>query len=815
MATTQAPPRHQRVSKSPPGGQMWALPVTPIAAGFAVLCASTALSGVLQGTLWVFYLPIAITLVVGVGMLLRSLHTMPTLVALAQMFALLCLLTMSFTSSGILLVLPGPAALSDLVGVLQKSVVDVRTEVPPVAPDTPILCLVLVSVGLVAVTVDMLAVEAEAPAASGLVLLCVYAVPASLADEMLPWWSFVLGASAFAALLAVDGRQKHRAWRGRRSGLPGYGQGTPSHEATGIVAVSIVLAMIVGATFTVIGTVGRLPDGANGTGSGDGTLGVKPFTKLSGLLRNQSNQPMFQVSGMPQDAYLQLVTLDQYVDNDGWQVGAQINGGASLTGPSLGTGAGPTQRVTIEPVNWLDRFAPLYGVAFAVSGLGTNWHYDTTTATLNTSTDQNPGSYVEQAMMMQPTSQQLRDEGVLTLDDTDKRYQQKVTVSTRVLELIAQVTRGQATTFDKVAALTRYLNDGENGFTYTLDAVRKDTSIPRLDDFLFNTKSGYCEQYASALGAMLRSMNIPTRLAIGFTPGVVSAQDSTRTITGADAHAWVEVDFPDYGWVNFDPTPAGERVVVPPYMSDTTQSGSNSTQSTTGVHTTTPTTGAVKSSASTPSSSATAPGAQQSDPLNPAAPPVWAFLLALLLAVALTVLAFFVVRGRLGRVHVPRGLALALAIAGWALVVVLAVAYVSWWLAGLVLIAGLVATPAVMREYRRRSRLGRVAALGSDAPSAAWDELLAEAVDRGAATIPTETVRATGRRLVREHDLDETGREALRLVITAVEGAWYGERPHPDPSLVRAMTELRASLHRAAPLAWRAKVLPRSVLPSR
>ena len=820
-ATDMRPPQHRRPAPPPLEEPAWTVPATPIAAGFAVLCAATALSGVVQGTLWLFYLLIAIGLVVGTGMLLRQLRTPPPLVALGELFALLCLITMSFSTNGILLVLPGPQALADIGDVLHQSVAAVQTEVPPVPADSPILCLIVIAIGLVAVVVDMLAVEAKAPAASGLVLLCVYAVPASLADEMLPWWSFVLGSAAFATLLAVDGRAKHKAWRGRRTGLPGYNQGAPSHEASTVVIISIVLALVVGGTFTLIGTVGRLPGGGS-DGDGGGPFGLKPYTKLAGLLTGQTNVEFFRVSGLKDEDYLRLVTLDRYVDNDGWQVGAQIAGGDQLGGRDLaGSGGGPVTTISIQPNQFKDQWAPVFGRPKQVNGLGSDWRWDSTAGTLWSPGAQQFGGYVEQAQLAMPSADQLRAEGVVDESHVDARYKQQITVSARVRQLISQVTGGLGSTFDKVRALTLYLNSGENGFKYSLDATQKDTSVSALDDFLFNTKTGFCEQYASALAAMTRAMGIPTRVAIGFTPGVpYNGDPNVKTITGGDAHAWVEVNFPDYGWVRFDPTPAGTRVVSPPYMNDNTQSnGADTLPSSAG------STGPTSTSAAhSTSQSAAAPADTRNDAstsfLNPSAPPVWVTTVVLVAAIALSVVLSLRRRrsatGKRARMKWPRWLPphwlIPAAIVGWALVVVLLSSYVSWWLTAFLLLAMACVAPSAIRAWRRRDRLHQVAALGAEAAAAAWAEVLAESVDRGSSVSPTETIRAAGRRLARDHELDEPGREALRQVITAVERSWYGGRENADPSLVAAVDELRASLHRTAPLAFTARVLPRSVV---
>jgi transglutaminase-like putative cysteine protease len=818
MAMTDVqPPRHtaRPPQPPPPADPVWTVPTTPIAAGFAVLAAATALSGVVQGTLWLFYLLIAIGLIIGTGMLLRSLRLAPPLVAIGELFALLCLLTMSFSTNGILLVLPGPAALRDLSDVLGQSVTAVQTEVPPVPADSPILCLIVIAIGLVTVVVDMLTVEAKAPAASGLVLLCVYAVPASLADEMLPWWSFVIGAAAFATLLAVDGRAKHKAWRGRRTGLPGYSQGAPNHEASSVVIVSIVLALIIGSTFTVIGTVGRLPGGGGG-GIAGGPFGLKPYAKLQGLLTGQVNVEFFRVTGLKSEEYLRLVTLDKY-DGDGWEVGAPIASGDQLGQHVLDTkpiGDGKVTTITIQPNQFEEQWAPVFGQPVSVSGLGSEWRWDPTAGTVWAPGTQQYGSYVEHAQLAAPTADQLRAEGVLDESRVDARYRQPAPVDAKVTSLVKQLTGGQTSSFDKVRALTQYLNSGQNGFKYSLDATAQDPKAPKLDDFLFNTKRGFCEQYASALAAMTRSMGIPTRVAIGFTPGVpFNGDPNVRTITGGDAHAWVEINFPDYGWIRFDPTPAEPRVVPPPYMTDNSPAGGADTlPSHTGSAGPT-STAAAKPTAPSDTAPTNTPGSSDTSFFNPTAPPLWILVVMLLLAIGLGVL-LSLVRRKLFTLPPwipPKWLGPA-AVGASALVVLLLTSYISWWLTGFVLLLMVCAAPAAIRIVRRRRRLHQIAELGADAAGAAWAEVIAESVDRGTVVPPTETVRAAGRRLAREHELDEPGREALRQVITAVEGSWYGGREAADPALATAVDELRASMHRTAPLAFGARVLPRSVI---
>jgi transglutaminase-like putative cysteine protease len=114
-----------------------------------------------------------------------------------------------------------------------------------------------------------------------------------------------------------------------------------------------------------------------------------------------------------------------------------------------------------------------------------------------------------------------------------------------------QVTAGSTSPYAAVVALESWFRSG-GGFTYDEQPPRPE-GLPPLVDFVTRTKAGYCQHFAGAMALMLRWLGIPARVAAGFTSG--KFQDGTWTVTDHDAHAWVEVWFPRYGWLTFDPTP--------------------------------------------------------------------------------------------------------------------------------------------------------------------------------------------------------------------------------------------------------------------
>ncbi|TWP50242.1 transglutaminase domain-containing protein [Lentzea tibetensis] len=786
-------------------GIEWSASATPWIAALAVLCSSTALAGVIEGGLWLVHIAVAIAVVTGTGALLRSTRLPAPVVGLGQLLALLCLLVTIFTRTGFLFLLPGPTSLGDLLTVLGDSIGQVQTGVPPVEATAAIRCLVMVAIGLVTILVDTLAVAAAAPAASGLVLLCVFAVPASLAEEMLPFWTFIFGAAAFALLLAVDGQHRHEAWRGRLGTGASSGSGS---SATAVAAIAMVIALVVGAGFTLVGTIGRLPGSGNGIGgSGSSGLGIKAMTNLRGMLNQGRTRELFHVRGLQTDTYLRATTLDRYVPNSGWERGGDPSGRpvqGELPRPPGDRGEGKTSRVDIDPVGWRDFWLPVYGSPRRLDTPDDDYLYDPDRGIVFAQNQRKPEPYQLETVLDVPTADQLRR----AVGDVpiDRSYFAADGVEEPVAQLARDITKDATNQFDKAAKLYEHFTNPVHGFKYKLE-TKGDLTSDALSDFLFRGKVGYCEQYASAMAVMARKIGIPARVALGFTAGYVDGD--RRVITSEDAHAWVEIFFPGHGWVTFDPTPMDDgRAVVPPYLRNTSPtdepipSGSSSATTTTAPTSTSTTAGATENNQA---------GTDQGAAETPI--PAWHFWSlggVLLMAVLLTLL--MVLRAGMAGAPWARKLLLPITVALWALAVALSAALLSWLLALVLVVVGLAVAPLTIRAVRRHNRLHTVAGLGPQAAAAAWEELMAESIDRGVLTPTAETVRAASRRLAREHNLDDAGRDGLRTLISSIERSWYSARPEADPALPAAVEAVRASLARNAPLSLRARILPRSVL---
>jgi transglutaminase-like putative cysteine protease len=130
----------------------------------------------------------------------------------------------------------------------------------------------------------------------------------------------------------------------------------------------------------------------------------------------------------------------------------------------------------------------------------------------------------------------------------------------RTYRLSRRLALGARTPEDYVQRVLNYLAQPE--FTYNEAPPRASRT---LDGFLFGSHAGYCQQYSGAMALLLRMAGIPARVATGFSTGATDLKTGEFVVRDFDAHSWVEVYYPDWGWITFDPTPAQSPARSQPY----------------------------------------------------------------------------------------------------------------------------------------------------------------------------------------------------------------------------------------------------------
>ena len=122
----------------------------------------------------------------------------------------------------------------------------------------------------------------------------------------------------------------------------------------------------------------------------------------------------------------------------------------------------------------------------------------------------------------------------------------------RVNDLAARVVGGVHTPYDKASAVENYLR---SNYPYNLRVDPPPFNADGVDHFLFTLREGYSEYFGSTMAVMLRTVGVPARLAVGYTTGDEIGEEDLFSVTDSHNHAWVEVYFPDFGWIPFEPTP--------------------------------------------------------------------------------------------------------------------------------------------------------------------------------------------------------------------------------------------------------------------
>src|SRR3989441_12292739 len=137
-------------------------------------------------------------------------------------------------------------------------------------------------------------------------------------------------------------------------------------------------------------------------------------------------------------------------------------------------------------------------------------------------------------------------------------YLQLPAISPRVRHLASELTAGVESPYQQAEAIRRYLR---REFTYTLQAPLLPDRADAVDEFLFVTRQGSCETFASTLAVLLRAAGIPARLVTGYTTGSYNVLTGYYEVRNSDAHAWVEMFQPGAGWIEIEATPGFVPVV--------------------------------------------------------------------------------------------------------------------------------------------------------------------------------------------------------------------------------------------------------------
>lgn len=439
--------------------------------------------------------------------------------------------------------------------------------------------------------------EATLPSATLFVLTAVLGADV---DRVLISAFWVLPVLAFVLLRRADRLGRTASWVGERRRLgPRTLLAVGGALLIGAVAVAAVVGpRIPGAESEAILSLTDIGDEGPGT-----RVTVSPLVDIRSRLVDQADVEVFSVRS-PVRSYWRLTSLDRF-DGRIWS----SNGSYGTASGDLDDGV-PVASETVT-----------FDQSFAITALSQIWlpaayepqavetatdvRYDEVSGTIIVDTDiptsDNTTYLVRSALPEHDPAALAAASSSIPSDIAERYLDLPADFPDSVRALAADVTAGSGSTYEASRRLQDFFR---NEFTYDLD-VGNGHSEDAIEQFVLELRRGYCEQFAGSFAAMARSLGIPARVAVGFTPGISDPDDPTLyRVRGEHAHAWPEVFIGEYGWVLFEPTPGRGAPFAEQYTGVPEQQVSSGTGGTTATTTVSPPSTAAPTGEESPATSA-------------------------------------------------------------------------------------------------------------------------------------------------------------------------------------------------------------------
>ncbi len=449
-----------------------------------------------------------------------------------------------------------------------------RTEVAPTPPFAPLFLAALTAVWAASFSAHALASRARSPFLALLPPAGLLAFTSIILEEgARPLYVLVFLASAVGLLFADGLRRVSQwgpitVWKGRRR-LPFGATGT-LRGARWVAAVTLAVAVFLPGILPGYRSKGLVQVQGN---PATVHVAIDPIVQIRPYLRRSQAIPLFTVRASDA-AYWRFITLDTFTGKLWTSSNLDAAGGDQVrSGPlspnvdvDYANGKLVTQRFEFlrlsqrwlpaasEPVSFQGdvaaRYDPESGALVVPGGASTGFRYDV------------------QSLEVVPTDHDL--DAVSALGGSgSSRYTKLPADMHHLAEITAiarHLTRGERDPYRKILAIQNYLRN-PRFFTYS-DQVAAGHGADDIIHFLTVSRTGYCEQFAGTMAVLLRALGIPARVAVGFTQGISQGKQGNQNVlqvTTQQAHAWVEVLFPKYGWLAFEPTPTRFNDVAAPY----------------------------------------------------------------------------------------------------------------------------------------------------------------------------------------------------------------------------------------------------------
>lgn len=513
---------------------------------------------------------LAMALASGIAIASRRLGAGTATTVLASLVTLLVYLVVVFQARNSFFLLPSPDAVAGLGRSISNALRHSAVDYAPVPVRTGYVVLVVTGMWVATTIGEIATFRWRRPLLAALPCIGLFCLQMTVGTGN---GAPVLVIAFLLALLTYWGLESaHRvrswgrwvpAFAGREGREPESVTGALARRmGAGCLAAAVVAPLIVPALGDGL-LAWRNDVGAGGFGGG-GSGEINPLVSIAPQLLEQTDSVLFTVQA-ERSTYWRLLSLARFDGRDWERVdGAteEVTDGASFAGQSNSPrSAEPLEQTfTFEDLE-SERLPAAINPAEVDLEEDVELTYDTENQDLVLPDDATEGfSYTVTSNTPELTYDELTE---AQTGATEAVYTQAPDATLRTMEL-AEDLRVDRVTGERLSAgqfLIALQEELRTKFEYSddpelVEATRVDgASADYLDDFLFEVRRGYCQQFATAFALLARLQGIPTRVAVGFLPGSRDTQTDTFTVTGVETHAWPEVFFEDYGWIRFDPTP--------------------------------------------------------------------------------------------------------------------------------------------------------------------------------------------------------------------------------------------------------------------
>jgi transglutaminase-like putative cysteine protease len=519
-----------------------------IAVFLAIGVSTASLGGLLADAAWWFAVMGAVLIVnlamVGTRFALKG-RGWPVLAGSLALVATLCLFFAPTASIlGFIPTFDTIAAFDELSAAGARSI---QSQGTPAVVVPGILFILVAALGFIAIALDLIAIVARSPAITGLLLLTIVMVPTLVDPDASDAFFFILTGAAWLAIVHLSAP---------------YVQ---TRAAFGLGAASLAAALIV-----QLVVLPAIPENDRDSFTSNYAIGINPILTLGDNLRGSTPQPALRyTTDIPLHEYFTFSVLDSF-DDEGWQP-STLEQAESNNLSAIGPVPGRSEDIVSQKVTTNVRIGEITGrwiptpyAPESVKGLEGNWAWQPDTLGIrSTSSSMRNQEYTVVSNVGQPSVRQLRAAGIRVDPDLERYVELPENLPDSIRETALEVVGDAENNFDKARAMQSWFRGSQ--FTYSETAPVEegfDGNDAAIIARFLDVKSGYCVHYSSAMAVMARSLGMPARVSVGFTPGTLTNSDGGQSylVTTKNLHAWPEIYFDEIGWVRFEPTPGQGNV---------------------------------------------------------------------------------------------------------------------------------------------------------------------------------------------------------------------------------------------------------------